>query len=155
MALRFNSFFSDRVQRTLGLIAGIFNLDLNLKTGRTAKIVIECRDGQTITCQTFSDDACSNTVNGAPVVPSVPVTWTSGTLVAGVKSDYGVTNAVGDRLVCREVIPGGTPADYFEATRVDGSNVRVTAYKRTSVGGSPVVEAANTSVVEVANLKQL
>ena len=152
---RFNSYFSDRVQRTLALVAGIFGLDLNLKTGRVAKIVIECRDGQTITCQTFSDDACTNTRNGSPVTPSVPVTWTSGTLSSGVKANYSVTNAVGDRLVCREVTPGGTPADYFEATRVDNSNVQVTAYKRTPQGVSAAIETGNTSVVEVANLKQL
>jgi len=154
MIHKFNSsFFATRVQRTLALIAGLFNLDLNLKNARNVKITIETRDGQGMYCQVDSDDGCARST--PDFAPAVPVTWTPGALTAGVKSDFSVSNAAGDRLVARLVTPGGNPADYYVATRVDNSNVAVTAYKRTSPGAAAVVETGDTSTVEVANLKQL
>lgn len=65
------------------------------------------------------------------------------TLVAGV-GNVTQTNAVGERLLVREVTAGGTAANHFVAFRIDGTTVRVHAV---DVAGA--LEVANTSVVEV------
>lgn len=146
------SALSPRLQRLFGLIAGMFGMDLPLKRSQNVKIIIETRDGQSVTCEMISDAGSSRSRSG--FVPAMPLTYTNATLAAGVAT-VAVANAAGDQLTARVVTPAGTPGDVYKVERVDNANVKVTSYRRTPYGALEVVETGDTSVVEVVNLKKL
>ena len=68
----------------------------------------------------------------------------TGALVAGVKTDIALVNAVGDALSVRETAAGGAAADHFSVVRTNGATVKVQAH---NAAGALV--AGNTSTVEV------
>lgn len=70
----------------------------------------------------------------------------SGTLVAGVKSDFALANAAGDLLAVMQTAAGGAAADHFSVVRVNDTTVKAQAH---DAAGALV--AGNTSTVKVYN----